>query len=107
MAEDDHINEGDPSKSRYGFWIIVIGFAVVLAVFIFAAQKWSDVKDVTAAVGSITGVVGTLAGAFFGVHAGAAGKEKADAERQKAQEKVERLAAMLPSDQAKHALGIE
>ena len=61
----------------------------------------------TAAVGSITGVVGTLAGAFFGVHAGAAGKEKADAERQKAQEKVERLAAMLAPEQARHALGID
>jgi hypothetical protein len=36
------------------------------------------VKDVTSAVGSMTGVVGTLAGAYFGVSAGSAGKAKAE-----------------------------
>lgn len=37
-SEDDRRDE-DPTKSSYGFWIVIIGFAVVVAVFVFAAQK--------------------------------------------------------------------
>ena len=107
MPNKDDRRDEDPTKSKYGFWIVIIGFAVVVAVFVFAARKWSDVKDVTSAVGSVTGVVGTLAGAYFGVSAGSAGKAKAEAERQQAQEKVERLSALLPPDQAARALRIE
>lgn len=98
----------DDTKSRYGFWIILLGFAVVLVAFIFSAEKWGrDVKDVTAAMGSITGVVGTLAGAYFGVHVGAAGKERSDAARDAAQQKLERLAGNLQPEEYRRALNIE
>jgi len=107
MANGNGGTASDASKTRYGFFVVVIGFAVVLAALIFSALHYADVKDATAAVGSITGVVGTLAGAFFGVHAGAAGKEKAEAERQQAQEKVERLAALLSPSDAVRALRMQ
>jgi len=97
----------DASKTKYGFYMIVIGFAFVFAALVFSVLHYSDVKDATAAVGSISGVIGTLAGAFFGVHAGAAGKDKAEAERQQAQQKVERLAAMLSPNDAVRALQMQ
>lgn len=34
--KDDRKGE-DPTKSKYGFWIVIIGFAVVVRVFVFAA----------------------------------------------------------------------
>jgi hypothetical protein len=103
----------DLARSKYGFWIVIAGFGVVLAAFIFSIEKWGDAKDVTAAVGAVTGVVGTLAGAFFGVHVGAEGKAKADqaaaqaqAKADLAQAKVERLAALMPAADAARALNI-
>jgi uncharacterized membrane protein len=111
--ETRHDDPIDTVRSKYGFWIVIIGFGVVLAVFIFSIEKWTDAKDVTAAVGAVTGVVGTLAGAFFGVHVGAEGKEKADraaaeaqAKADQAQAKVERLAALMPPGDAARALNI-
>ena len=90
-----------------GLVVVIAGFVVVVIVFLVSVNKWSESKDVTAAVGAVTGVVGTLAGAFFGVHAGAAGKERAEAQRDAAQDKVERLAALLPPNEAARALNVE
>lgn len=96
----------DTKKDLYGFWIIIAGFLVVLAVFLISAHKWPDSKDVTAAVGAVTGTVGSLAGAFFGVRAGSEGKDKADAQRDVAQAKVERLAGLMDPATAARALNI-
>jgi len=112
MSNGDH--NDDPLRWRYGFIIVIVGFAAVLTTFIFSIEKWGDAKDVTAAVGAVSGVVGTLAGAFFGVHVGAEGKAKSDeaaAQAQKkadiAQAKVERLAALLHPDDAVKALDLQ
>jgi hypothetical protein len=97
----------ETNNQRYGFWVIIAGFAVVVLVFLISAVLWrSDVKDVTAAVGAVTGTVGSLAGAYFGVHAGAAGKEKVEQQRDAAQAKVERLAALMDPPTAARALDI-
>lgn len=101
-------NDGSVGKqdTQYGFWIIIAGFIVVLLVFLVSVYKWPESKDVTAAVGSVTGIVGTLAGAYFGVHVGAAGKEKAEQQRDAAQAKVERIAALLEPSKAQEILNL-
>lgn len=95
-------NQGAVGKqdTQYGFWIIIAGFIVVLLVFLVSVYKWAEAKDVTAVVGSVTGIVGTLAGAYFGVHVGAAGKEKAEQQRDAAQAKVVKIAALLDPSKA-------
>jgi len=101
---------GEPpgeQEYQYGFWIIIVGFFVVSVVFIISVYKWSEAKDVSAAVGAVTGTVGSLTGAFFGVHAGAAGKDKAEAQRDAAQAKVERLAALMDPVTAARAMNIK
>ncbi len=103
MPNDGAVGKQD---TQYGFWIIIAGFIVVLLVFLVSVHKWAESKDVTAAVGSVTGVVGTLAGAYFGVHVGAAGKEKAEQQRDAAQAKVERIAALIDPKQAKEILSL-
>ena len=102
MADDT----GDLARIKYGFWLIIVGFGVVLLTFIFCIENWKDAKDVAAVVGAVTGIVGTLAGAFFGVNVGALGKAKADQAAAQAQAKVERLAALLPPADAARALDI-
>lgn len=99
MPNDGLIEDG---KSLYGFLVVIAGFVLVGIVFYFSIHKWLESKDVTAAVGSVTSVVGTLAGAFFGVNIGAAGKARAESERNSAQKTVAKLAALVqPSDAAK------
>jgi len=46
-------------------------------VFAIAVWRFTAARDVTAAVGSVATVVGTIVGAFFGVHIGTAAKESA------------------------------
>ena len=67
----------------------MIGMAVMIVVLLIALRKWTDVKDVTAIVGAIGVIVGTLAGAFLGVHVGAVGKEKAENARVAAEQKLQ------------------
>lgn len=99
--------DGEKAKSLYGFLVVIVGFVLVGVAFVLSVYKWTDSKDVTAAVGAVTSIVGTLAGAFFGINVGAAGKERAEAERNAAQKDVVKLAALLPPDQAARAFGIE
>lgn len=40
---------------------------VLLAAFGMALIQWNDVKDVTAAMGPITGIIAALVGAYFGI----------------------------------------
>jgi len=99
-------NPGTADEKRviYGFWIVLFGLFVVGVVFIVAILKWTTAADVATAVGSLTGVVGTIVGAFFGVQAGASGKEKAETARALAEDKAVRLAAELPPEAVKRAL---
>jgi hypothetical protein len=53
----------------WGAVVIIAGLAVVVGVFLGALTHFTDAKDVTAVVGVITGVVGTIVTAFFGIHA--------------------------------------
>jgi hypothetical protein len=75
----------DP-KARYGFWIVIAGLGSVIILYIgtiitFAILTTSDTlaNNVVASMGAITGVIGSLVGAYFGVQLGASGKEASDA----------------------------
>lgn len=94
-------------RIKYGFWIVILGLVLVAAVFLAAIAKWSAAQDAAAAVGSVTGVIGTIIGAFFGVQVGSAGKEKVEAARSEAEKKVVRLAAAMQPDVAARILEME
>lgn len=75
----------DP-KAKYGFWIVIAGLGSVIVLYIgtiitFAILSTADTlaNNVVAAMGAITGVIGSLVGAYFGVQVGASGKETSDA----------------------------
>lgn len=75
----------DP-KARYGFWIVIAGLGSVIVLYIgtiitFAILSTPDTlaNNVVASMGAITGVIGSLVGAYFGLQLGASGKETSDA----------------------------
>ena len=93
-------DELDRMRLRYGFWIIVIGFGLVAFITLIAIFRWNEVANVATVVGAVSSLVGTVVGAFFGVQFGSAGKEKAEAARDRSQEVAEAALSMLPPESA-------
>lgn len=102
-AKQTEANQTDQLRIKYGFWVVIVGFVLVGVIAVAAVWKWSLAGDVTAVVGSVTGVVGTVVGAFFGVHVGSAGKEKAEAARDQADDEAQTFAGLLSPAQFKQA----
>jgi hypothetical protein len=84
-------SSADLARIKYGAWLIGVAFVLLGVVFGIAVSQFTNAADVTAAVGSVATVVGTIIGAFFGIQAGSSGKEAAEAGRAQA-ERASRLA---------------
>ena len=93
MAANNDEGQVDAMRVRYGFWVVIAGFGLVAVVALLAIYRWTTASDVATIISSITGVVGTVVGAFFGVQVGSAGKERAEKERRTAERRALRLAA--------------
>jgi hypothetical protein len=75
---------------------VLIGLVLVIAI-----GGMKDSKDLVSALSATTSIIGTLVGAYFGVHVGSAGKERAEADRDAAQQKLFQVARSIPEDAAK------
>jgi hypothetical protein len=92
--------EIDRLRLRYGFWIIISGFALVFLITLISSFRWAEVTSVATVVGAVASLVGTVVGAFFGVQAGGAGKERAEAARERSEEVTRTALSMLPPESA-------
>jgi hypothetical protein len=92
--------EIDRLRLRYGFWIIVTGFALVAFITIVSTFRWVEVTNVATVVGAVSSLVGTVVGAFFGVQVGAVGKERAEVSRERSEEMARAALSMLPPEVA-------
>ncbi len=90
----------DRLRLKYGFWIIISGFALVFLITLISSFRWAEVTSVATVVGAVASLVGTVVGAFFGVQVGAVGKEKAEAERERSEEGIKAALSMLPPEAA-------
>ena len=81
----------DLARIKYGVWLIAAAFLLLGVVFGIGVAKITVGADIVAALGSVTTVVGTIIGTFFGVQIGSHGKEAAEAGRTQA-EKAARTA---------------
>ncbi len=94
------LDQLDQMRLRYGFWIIIVGFGLVAFITVVSIFAWSEVTNVATVVGAVSSLVGTVVGAFFGVQFGSAGREKAEAARDRSQEVAEAALSMLPPESA-------
>jgi hypothetical protein len=93
-------------RARYGVLVVLAGLAVILVAFVITVIVFEpEVGDVSTALAPITGVIGTIVGAYFGVQVGGAGKEQAEAARDKAEDQAKILAAVAPPAAAAAVLG--
>src|SRR5687767_3896803 len=90
----------DRLRLRYGFWIIITGFALVFLITLIATFRWVEVTSVATVVGAVASLVGTVVGAFFGVQVGAVGKERAEAARERSEQGIKAALSMLPPESA-------
>jgi hypothetical protein len=90
-ADATRAEDADLARLRYGARLIVGAFLLLGVVFSIGAVKISGGAEMVAALGSMTTVVGTIVGAYFGVQIGSHGKEAVEAERIHA-ERAARLA---------------
>ena len=92
------------ARDKYGVLLVVVAFVLLGTVFVIAIFHFKTASDVAAVVGSVGTVIGTIVGAFFGVHAGASGRQTAEAGRQAAEagrQAAEAGRAKAESDRAK------
>jgi hypothetical protein len=107
VATNNAGERAEQMRILYGFWVVVLGFGLVALVALAAIYKWTTAAEVATVVSSITGVVGTVVGAFFGLQVGSAGKAKAEADRNAAEERALRLAAAVEPAVAMRVLNRE
>ena len=105
-AEPDN-GGGGPDRTKLGFLLVIIGIVAVLAAFGLAMLRWKAATDVAAGLAPITGVIGSLVGAFFGLQLGAEGKEKAEKAKDEEAKKVQSLAAVARPSLAADVLGVK
>ncbi len=95
------VEEVDRLRLRYGFWIIMSGFALIAFITVISIFRWAEVTNVATVVGAVSSLVGTVVGTFFGVQVGGAGKEKAEAARERSEELTRSALSMLPPETAR------
>lgn len=88
----------DIMRIKYALCVVIFGIGAVVLVSVFAMIRWSTATDVAAVISAAAAVIGTIVGAYFGVQAGAAGKEKAEEQRDRAQEQVRQLLGPMSPD---------
>jgi hypothetical protein len=88
------------ARWRYGLYAVLAGMAALVLVFFFAIYRLPDAGSAAAAMGPVLAAIATLAGAYFGIQAGAAGKERSDQAAYEAHSQAVQLAAIADPAQA-------
>jgi len=78
-------NASSTQLYKYGFWVAIIGIAAIVVAFLVALVRLTVSGDVATVASAMFAAIGTLAGAYFGFHAGSAGKQAADQARDTAE----------------------
>lgn len=88
MAEDDqgNVTRIEISRITYNAIIVAVSLIIIALIFAYSISKLTDSQDIVTALTALTTIVGTIIGAFLGIHVGAAGKEDAIAARNQAVE---------------------
>jgi hypothetical protein len=99
---DEHTGTIGLIQATGGILVIVLGLVFVFILALVAMGTVEDESKATIVSAAFT-VLGTVVGTYFGVRAGAAGKERAEAARDFESLKVQELAAHVDAGTARAA----
>jgi len=94
--------QAEQRRAKYGVWVVVAGLALIgvlylVTLFLFSSALPSGTSgggtsndlsavasSIVAAMGAVTGVIGSIVAAYFGIQLGSSGKERSDTAAEKA-----------------------
>jgi hypothetical protein len=94
------------ARAKYGVTVVLAGLGGTLVSFGLALLAFDKASAVSAALAPITGLIGSIVGAYFGFQVGASGKSESEAARTKAEDDAKKLAAVAPPEAGLAALGV-
>jgi hypothetical protein len=96
---------------RNSVYTVGVLFSLGIAATVVVGFTGGDASTVSAMLTAVTGVIGSLVGAYFGVQLGSEGRqqveERAEGRRRDAEETLNRALAMLSREDAARVLGME
>jgi hypothetical protein len=96
---------------RNSVYTVGVLFSLGIAGTVVVGFTGGDASTVSAMLTAVTGVIGSLVGAYFGVQLGSEGRqqveERAEGRRRDAEEMLNRALAMLSREDAARVLGME
>jgi hypothetical protein len=75
-------------RARYGVLVVLAGFSMTLGAFVAALIVLDTAQAISTALAPITGLIGTIVGAYFGIQKGAEGKQAVEEQRQQAEQRA-------------------
>jgi len=92
QRQADSADRQAQQRIRYGLIAIIGGLGTLATLYIVSVFFYSSggtnaeqvANNVVASMGAITGVIGSLVSAYFGIQLGTAGRERAEAQRDRA-----------------------
>jgi hypothetical protein len=100
-------DQGQDRQRGLGLIVVVVGLVAIVAAFVVAVLHYTKSADVSTALAPVTGVVGTIVGAYFGVHVGSQGTAATEAKRTQADNQAKALAALASPEDALRILGTQ
>lgn len=93
-----------PNRWVYGLVAVGLGLVAIVVALLIVAGQFEDAAEVGSVLGIVVSPIATIVAAYFGVQAGAAGKEASDQNAQAANDKAIALASVADSQAAQEAL---
>jgi hypothetical protein len=81
MSDDNPGPDPDVRKTWMSYSVVVGGLILIGIFYLVSIYRYTSASDVNTVMAPVVGVIGTVIGAYFGVHAGASGKDKIEKDR--------------------------
>ena len=65
--KQDSSAQSEKRQAAWGAWVVVVGLAAIVIIFGIAIARFHKAGEVATAVGSVSGVIAAIIGAYFGL----------------------------------------
>jgi hypothetical protein len=82
MADTPQTPHAPAKDGPYAMYVIIAALAAMTAITVTAIFHFASATDIVTALGPVTGIIGTLAGAYFGMRGSSVAQQHAVAAEQ-------------------------